>query len=482
MPATTNTPLTVVGLLCAVFLAAMEATVVATAMPSVVADLGEIQRYGWVGAVYLLSSTVTMPLFGKLADERGRKPVLLWGVGIFLLGSVASGSAQTMTQLIIARSVQGLGAGGIQPISMTVVGDLFRPEKRARVQALFGAVWALAGVAGPLLGGFLVANWSWRWVFFVNLPFGLLSAALLFVAFSENPEVRRRRFDLLGIATLSSAVVCLLLGVEGTQSWATLPAAAALLFAFIHVEQRAEEPLISLESLRLPLMASSNLTCVLLGAVMMGILLYVPLHVQSVLGRTPTEAGTSVAPMMLGWPLAASFSGRLLVRFGYRRMVRTGGLALLCSSVLLLVAASNAEHPLGWFRMNALLAGVGLGFANTALMIAVQESVSWGQRGVATAGLLFSRTIGGALAAGMLGGLLAASLPDGVDPARISDLLHANLARPAASSETQVVAQLDDAMTRLFVAIGVMSAAACLAAFTFPRHAATPRLSSEASS
>lgn len=462
------------------FLAAMEATVVATAMPSVVADLGEIERYGWVGAVYLLSSTVTMPMFGKLADERGRKPVLLWGMGIFLVGSVASGLAQTMMQLIVARGIQGLGAGGIQPISTTVIGDLFRPEQRARVQAFFGAVWALAGVTGPLLGGFLVAHWSWRWVFFINLPFGLLSALLLWLAFSEQRQAVRRRFDIPGIVTLSCAVVCLLLGVEGTHSWVTLPAAAIFLYAFIRVEQRAEEPLISLESLRLPVMASSNLTCLLLGAVMMGLLLYVPLHVQAILGRTPTEAGTAVAPMMLGWPLAANLSGRVLVRFGYRRLVRFGGLLLLGSSGILLLAASSTTYALALFQVNALLAGMGLGVANTALLIAVQESVSWNRRGVATAGLLFARTIGGTLAAGMLGGLLAASLPDGVDPAQMGDLMQAPLESAAAPHDPALVLQLAHAMQPLFWAIGVLSALACAASFSFPHQEVEPS-SAEAS-
>ena len=194
---------TLAALLCSMFMAALEATVVATAMPSVVADLGGIELYGWVGAVYLLTSTVSMPVSGKLADQRGRKPILLAAILVFLLGSMASGAAQSMVQLILARALQGLGAGGIQPIALTVVGDLYRPEQRAKIQGLFGSVWALAGVSGPLLGGFLVSTLSWRWTFYVNVPFGLVAALLIVVFYRESVRSGARSFDILGVTTLT---------------------------------------------------------------------------------------------------------------------------------------------------------------------------------------------------------------------------------------------------------------------------------------
>ncbi len=467
---------TLAALLSAVFMSAMEATVVATAMPTVVADLGGIELYGWVGAIYMLASTVTIPLFGKLADQRGRKPALMWGIAIFLLGSMASGMASSMLMLIAARGLQGIGAGAIQPVSMTLIGDLYPAEQRARVQGLFGAVWALAGVSGPLLGGFLVASLSWRWVFFVNLPFGAIASVLLGVALVESRESRQHSFDLLGMATLSGGVVCLLLGAGGTLPALSLPAALGLLGVFLLVEQRAQEPLVPLRLMRARLIAASNLCSLLLGAVMMGVLLYVPLYVQSVLGGSPTVAGTSVATMMLGWPLASSLSGRLIARFGYRRMVRVGGVVVLASTAPLLMPLDAETGP--WlFRLNAFILGLGLGFANTAIIIAVQDSVERQQRGIATAALLFFRTIGGALSAGGLGGLLAASLGKHVPPELLDALMRPGHEGASGQLPADLLHYLEVGMHDVFLATALLGALACVTAFLFPQrtHAAPQR-------
>ena len=207
----TNRPLTVAALLLALFMAAMEMTVVSTAMPTVVADLGGALHYAWVFTAYMLASTVTVPFYGKLADIYGRKPVMLVSLALFLFGSMASGQARTMEQLIVFRAIQGVGAGGMQPVAITIVGDIFKLEERARMQGVFGAVWGIAGLVGPLAGGLIVALLSWRWVFYVNVPFGLLSAVLLVVALHESIEKKKPSLDVLGALTLGGSVIALLL-------------------------------------------------------------------------------------------------------------------------------------------------------------------------------------------------------------------------------------------------------------------------------
>ncbi len=470
MPQQTHRPMALAALLAAVFMAAMEATVVATAMPTVVTDLGGLDLYGWVGAIYLLASTVTMPLFGKLADQRGRKPILLWGIAIFLLGSMASGAVSSMPQLIAARGLQGVGAGAIQPVSMTIVGDLYPARQRARVQGLFGAVWALAGVSGPLLGGFLVAALSWRWVFFVNVPFGVLAALLLSSSLVEHGNAESHKLDLFGTITLTGAIVALLLGAGGRAPLLSFALAASLLAAFIWIERHVPEPLVPLTLMSERLIARSNLIGTLLGAVMMGLLLYVPLHVQTILGGSPTEAGMSVATMMLGWPLASSLSGRLIARFGYSTMVRCGGTLVLLSTAPLLLPLDTESGP--WlFRSAALVLGLGLGFANTAIIIAVQDSVTHQERGTATAALLFFRTIGGALSAGGLGALLAASVGQHIDIDRLHTLMNVADAQ-GGSSPPEIASAMATGMQDVFAGLAVLAGAACMAAFFFPRSTA----------
>lgn len=460
---------TLAALLCSVFTAALEATVVATAMPSVVADLGGIELYGWVGAVYLLTSTVTMPVFGKLADQRGRKPVLLAAIVLFLLGTAASGAAQSMLTLILARALQGVGAGGIQPIALTVVGDLYPPDRRAKIQGMFGSVWALAGVSGPLLGGFLVTAASWRWTFYVNVPVGIVAALWIATFYTERVERKPHRFDVLGVATLSLGVVCLLLGVGGTFPWFTLPLSLLLLVGFVLAERRAPEPLVPLALMRERLFATSNGMSLLLGAVMMGTLLYLPLHAQAVLGHTPTEAGTVITPMMLGWPMATAVSGRLLKRHGYRAVVRGGGALVLLSALLLLLPLGSAS-AMWCLRLNQLVLGFGLGFANTAAVIAVQDSVEWQQRGAATAATLFARTIGGALSAGALGALLANALLGSVPPGAVDELLRTSADGGHAVAAPELAEPLQMGMRAVFHAIVGLSVLAWLSSLAFPQH------------
>jgi EmrB/QacA subfamily drug resistance transporter len=462
-----NRTLTVAALLLSMFMAAMEATVVATAMPTVVADLGGIALYGWVGASYLLASTVTVPLYGKLADRSGRKPVLMIGIALFLAGSLASGLAQSIHQLIVFRAIQGLGAGAVQPIVLTVIGDLYTPAERGRVQGFFGAVWGIAGVAGPILGGAIVHALSWRWVFLVNLPPGLASMAVLAVAYRETKrEGVAAELDLAGAGAITLASLALLLAASGVAPVLMAVASVALAVAFVAIERRARDPVVPLALLSRRLIAVTTVASLVLGAAMMSSLTFLPLHVQGVLGGLPTEAGLVIAPMLVGWPLASAATSRLLVRIGYRKPVLIGG--VLTAVALFAVAPLVAERASLWSLGAVMfLFGVGMGLANTAVVIGVQASVGREQRGVATATNMFARSMGGALGVGGLGAVLALRLSDKLSPDLASALLDPHR-RAAALAHAGVVDALGNALDPLFWGGSAAAALAMITLFGYP--------------
>jgi EmrB/QacA subfamily drug resistance transporter len=466
----TSRPLTVVSVLLGMFLAAMEMTVVSTAMPTVVGELGGLSLYAWAFSAYMLTATVTVPIHGKLADLYGRKPVLLAGIALFLVGSSGCGFAGSMGALIAWRAVQGLGAGAIQPVSLTIVGDLFELRERARMQGIFGAVWGLAGLVGPVLGGAIVHVLGWRWIFWVNLPFGIASAAVLAIAYHERPERHPHRLDLPGAALLSIAVMALLFAARsGAAALAALPVGALALAAFFLVERRAPEPLLPLDLFAQRVMAVSSATGALLGAAMLATVTFVPLWVQAILGASPTAAGAAIAPMAVGWPLASTLAGRLLPSLGYRRLLLGGlatsflagiGLALLLGPGVSLLVPQGLTFAYG----------VGLGLANTPLILAVQTSVPWRRRGIATASAMFFRTMGGTLSVGILGGVLAVGLARaGAAPGIAEKLLGADRAALSAAEVASVGGALQGAMEIVFWSVAGIAAAALLVATRFPR-------------
>src|SRR3954463_7711180 len=351
-------------------------------MPTVVGDLGGIHYYSWVFTAYLLTSTVTVPIYGKLADLYGRKPVLLAGIAVFLVGSMASGLAQGIGALIAFRALQGLGAGAMQPTTLTIVGDIYNLEERARMQGVFGAVWGVAGLIGPLLGGVIVKYLSWRWVFFINVPAGIAAAALLVVSLHENVEHRRHSLDWAGSGLLTFGLTALLFGAQGGAASAVgLPVAGVCLAIFFAAERRAPEPVLPLDLFRQRVMAVATASGALVGAGMISMVTYVPLYVQGVLGGSPTEAGSAITPMVIGWPIASAISGRMLPRVGFRVLVRSG-LIISAVAAVALAALLRPGASLHVPQAMSALFGIGLGLANTALLIAVQTSVGWKQRGV----------------------------------------------------------------------------------------------------
>ena len=465
----THRPLTVVALLLGLFLAAMEMTVVSTAMPTAVGDLGGLRLYAWVFSAYMLAATVSVPIYGKLADLRGRKPVMLVGVALFLAGSMACGRAGSMPALVAFRALQGLGAGAIQPMALTIVGDLFDVRERGRMQGVFGAVWGVAGLVGPLLGGAIVHWLSWRWVFYVNVPLGLGCAVVLQAAYHEKVEHHEHRLDLAGAALLAGAVLALLVATRSRTSGAfALPAAVLLGLLFVAVERRAPEPLLPFDLFAHRVIGVASATGALVGAAMIATVTFVPLYVQSVLGGSPTTAGGAIAPMVVGWPIASALSGRVLHRVGYRPLIR-GGLAISFVAALgLALLLGPGAHP--WLpRLLTGLYGIGLGLANTPTVIAVQTSVPWNRRGVATASTMFFRTIGGTVAVGVLGGLLAASLASGpATPEQVEQMLgpERGLLDPALLASVSGALQVG--MARLFWASAAIAGAALAVGMAFP--------------
>ncbi|MCP3144905.1 MDR family MFS transporter [Pyxidicoccus xibeiensis] len=407
---TTHRPLTTVALATSIFMAALEVTVVSTAMPTVVGELGGIQSYAWVFTAYMLSSTITVPIYGKLADLYGRKPILLFGIGLFLVGSIASGLSTTMNMLIAFRTLQGLGAGAMQPVALTIIGDMYTLEERAKVQGAFSAVWGVAGLIGPVTGGLIVKYLSWHWVFFINVPVGIITFALLLAFFHEQVQRKPQQLDFLGAGLLAAWVVALLVGVQGVgQNLWGLPVAAVLLVAFIMVERRAADPVIPMSIFKHPAIAISSVAGALFSAAMFGSTTYVPLYVQAVLGSTPTVAGGMITPMIVGWPIASVFAGRLLLTSGFRPLI-VGGLGLTVVGTTLMALLLKPDSPLLVLQLAMALFGIGLGFASTALLIAVQTSVGWELRGVATASNMFFRTIGGVIGVGLMGGVMVSQL------------------------------------------------------------------------
>ena len=410
--------LVLAGVMGAVFLAAMESTVVATAMPTVIATLGGIQIYSWAFSGYLLASTVTMPLWGRLADQHGRRRVIVTGLAIFLLGSVLSGLSLTMAQLIAFRAIQGLGAGSLITIGMTIIADLYGLERRAKMQGYLSAVWGVASLVGPLIGGFLTDEVSWRAVFYINLPFGLLAmAAIGWGLAGERIAPRSAAFDFAGTGIFAAAISVLLVGLieagRGASWWrpsvlGLLTLSAVLLVFFVLVERGAAEPVVPLGLFAIPMVRAAAATGFLSGMAMFGAITFVPLYLQAVSGTNAMQAGFVLVPFVFGWVVCSIVAARLVLRVGYRSVVVTGMCFLTAAFVLL--TGWNEALTRGAAMLDIIVAGVGMGLVFVPMLIAVQSAVPRSVLGSATSVTSFFRTIGGAVGVAVMGSIMAQRL------------------------------------------------------------------------
>ena len=484
------------GVITGMFLAALEATVVGTAMPTVISSLGGLNHYSWVFSAYLITSTVTVPVWGKLSDLYGRRLFYQMGIAVFLAGSMLSGLSASMTQLIVFRAVQGLGAGALVPLGMTIIGDIFTVEERARMQAYFSGVWGLASVIGPVVGGIITDRLSWRWVFYINLPVGLAAAAIIGLALREPKRTARPAIDYAGAALLMAAITLLMVAlVEGGANIATLlsaqnvalfAAAGALAALFVWVERRAADPVVPFELFRNRVVAVAVAAGFLAGVAMFGVISFIPRFAQGALGSTATEAGSLLMPLMLSWVGMSVVGGRLLLRVGYRPTCIVGFALLTLGFVMLSTFGRGSARA--WLYLDLVLIGAGLGLTMLTLLIAVQQAVARTQLGVATSLNQFVRSIGGAVGVAVMGAVLTAGLSSrldevaragtaGLTPERAAELA----ANPNALIDPQARATLTPAafdalqgalaasMHGVFRVGTVVAALALLAVFFLPR-------------
>ena len=412
-----------VALMLSTALIALDSTIIATAVPSIVDDLGGMAQFPWLFSVYLLAQAVSVPVYAKLADTLGRKPVILFGIGLFLVGSVMCGLAWDMGSLIVMRAVQGLGAGAVLPLTITIAGDIYTVAERAKAQGYIASVWAMSSVVGPTLGGVFSQFVSWRWIFLVNIPFCLLAAWMLWRNYHESVERSRHRIDYAGASVLTVSMTLLILAVlEGGQAWAwsswqsigSFVVGGALLLVFGVIERRAAEPILPLEVFSRRLIVATCLISVGVGAVLVGLTSYVPTFLERSTGVTPIVAGLAVAALTIGWPISAAQSGRLYLRIGFRPTALIG---LVIAALGALAMWRASATPNVWTTAgSAFVVGLGLGLVATPTLIAAQASVPWSERAVVTGTNLFMRSVGSAVGVAIFGAVANAIIAEGGGP------------------------------------------------------------------
>ncbi|ULL13178.1 MFS transporter [Paenibacillus sp. H1-7] len=423
-----NLKLILTGLLLGLLLASLDQTIMSTAMPTIIKDLGGLSLYSWVFSVYMLTSTTSMPIFGKLADLYGRKRIYLIGMSLFMIGSALCGLAGNMTELIVFRGIQGIGGGALMPIAMTIIGDVVTLEQRGKMQGLFGGVFALSSIIGPAIGGFIVEHASWNWIFYINLPFGIAAMLIMAAALKESKSSEKRTIDWLGAVTLSGSIISLLLALVlggsgeggGTvhYAWSSpqiiglLAVSAALLAVFLWIESKVKEPILPLKLFKNRVIAVSYLTGFLMSAAMFGAITYIPLFVQGVIGVKPSMAGYILTPLMLSVFAAAMIGGRLLNKVPYRAII-VASMTIIGIGFALL-AQMDVYTTSGTIILYMIIAGLGMGPLMPTINTAVQSEVGRQLRGVATSSVQFFRSIGGTIGVSVMGALMAGRMTEGL--------------------------------------------------------------------
>jgi EmrB/QacA subfamily drug resistance transporter len=459
------------ALMLVILLASLDQTIVATALPTIVGDLGGLSHLSWVVTAYLLASTITGPLYGKFGDLYGRKKTLQVAIVIFLVGSMLCGISQNMPELIAFRAVQGLGAGGLITTTIAVVGDIIPPRERGRYQGIFGAVFGVSTIIGPLLGGFFVDNLTWRWIFYVNLPIAAVALVVIGAVFHTSTERVEHKIDYLGAGLLASGLSAIVLftSLGGTTlAWgspelvALIVVGVALLVAFVFAERRAAEPILPLELFRNRTFSVCAAIGFIIGVALFGSVTYLPIFLQIVKGRSPTSSGLQLTPMMGGLLVTSIVSGRLISRFGRYKPFPVAGTAVMTVGMVLLAQLDIDSTGL-YASLSMLVLGLGLGMVMQVLVLAVQNAVDYRNMGVATSGALLFRQIGGSIGIALFGaifanqlrGNLASQLPAGVHvPKTVSPAVVRQL--PAAVHEGYVNA-VAASLHPVFVVAAVVS-------------------------
>jgi EmrB/QacA subfamily drug resistance transporter len=408
-PSIRRRPLILAAVMMGMFMAAVESSIVATAMPTIVAELGGFRHFSWVFAVFPLTQAITTPIYGRLADLHGRKPVFCAGSLLFLLGSTLCGFAWSMGALIGFRALQGLGAGAIIPVATTIIADLYSPTDRARMQGWLASVWGFSAVIGPLLGAFIVEHVSWSVIFWLNLPIGAVAIGMIAAFLHERLAPRQHSIDYAGAILLALGSGALMLALTQAHElgaatlWMLLAVAAAGIGAAIRQERIAPEPMLRLDLWRHRIIAVGNVAAVSIGAVMMGITAFLPTYVQGAMGRSPVVAGFALTALSIGWSGVSPLAGRVMVHGSYRMAAMLGGVAFVVGGIVLSLMQPESG-PL-WAGVGACFIGMGMGFCNTTFLVSIQSSVGWRDRGTATSSMLFMRMIGQSIGVAVFGGV-----------------------------------------------------------------------------
>jgi EmrB/QacA subfamily drug resistance transporter len=464
LPAAAKRQLAATGVMLAIFLFAIDATIVSTAMPTIVAKLGGLELYSWVFSIYMLTSALTTPLFGKLSDLYSQRRLMLIGIGIFVLGSMLCGGAQSMEALILFRAIQGLGGGAIYALSFIVVGILYRPEERAKIQGIISGIWGIASILGPVAGGIIVEHWSWRWAFFVNLPVTAVAVALIVVGLKEPGQERRaHRLDFAGTFTLLAALILLFYALSRSSHAAQLLNVAVLgmialgiffLMVFYIIERRAAEPIVPLDLFKSSLFTTSAAVGTLASMGVFGAISYLPLYLQGVTGLTASRAGMVLLFLSVAWTVGSLIAGQALNRVGYRASA-TAGMILLALGYSLFVAFKS-DLSVVWVTVSGTLIGTGMGMVNLTTLVAVQNSVSHHRIGVATSTLMLFRTFGGAFAVSLMGTVLLHQMQRGLNQlsrGSLSAALLDKLTHPQNLLEPATRAQIPSSLLPRLIAI-----------------------------
>ncbi|AFQ43948.1 MDR family MFS transporter [Desulfosporosinus meridiei] len=469
----------VIAIMLVMFLAAVEGTIVTMAMPTIAKELQGFELISLVFSVYLLTSAVSTPIYGKLADLYGRKHVLSISILLFLAGSFLCGLSQSMVMLIAFRAVQGLGAGGIFTVSFTIIGDEFPLEERAKIQGGLSTVWGVATLVGPFLGGFLIDVLSWHWIFFINLPFGLVAVILLQRSLRETFSREKQSIDYGGIITLSLAVISFLSIFVVDQNahsqgysifiGTALTSAILLLVLFYKIEKRAKEPVLPFAIFTRTSVIVNLLSC-LIFAVLMGIDVYIPLYLQTVLGYSPTISGLAMLPMSISWLILSITLGRIMSKYGGKAVIVAANVVIFISTLLL--TTLGTATPVQFVLMYCFILGIGFGGASTALTIIIQDSVDYHQRGSAVGANSLLRTLGQTIGISVFGNIFNSHITNyfirhGIEGVNSGNLYQLSSFGLALTSE-QICLSLNSATHVLFIAFVVISGLSLILSLAMP--------------